>query len=53
MYKLYYFIRVCNRTRSGVGMAIASKWYAATYNREGFELFDYDIYTIAPRLGRD
>jgi transketolase len=32
---------------NSVGMAIASKWYAATYNREGFELFDYDIYTIA------
>ena len=28
-------------------MAIAQKWLAATYNRPGFELFDYDVYAIA------
>src|SRR5215813_11416681 len=31
---------------NSVGMAIASKWLAANYNRPGFELFDYNIYTI-------
>lgn len=29
-----------------VGMAIAQKWLAATYNRPGFRLFDYDIYAL-------
>ena len=32
---------------SSVGMAIASKWQAATFNRPGFELFDYDVYALA------
>lgn len=32
---------------TSVGMAIAQKWLAATYNRPGFELFDYDVYAIA------
>ncbi len=27
-------------------MAMASKWQAATFNRPGFELFDYDVYAI-------
>src|SRR2546426_11372339 len=27
-------------------MAIARKWLAARYNRPGFEIFDYDIYTV-------
>ncbi len=31
---------------NSVGMAIASKWLAATYNRPGFELFDYDTYAL-------
>lgn len=31
---------------TSVGMAIARKWLAARYNRPGFELFDYDIYTV-------
>ncbi|WP_283646915.1 transketolase [Marinovum algicola] len=30
-----------------VGMAIAQRWLAATYNRPGFELFDYDVYALA------
>lgn len=32
---------------NSVGMAIASRWYAARYNREGFELFDYRVYALA------
>ena len=31
---------------TSVGMAIASKWKAATYNREGFEMFDYRVYAL-------
>jgi transketolase len=31
---------------NSVGMAIASKWQAANFNRPGFEIFDYNIYTI-------
>ncbi|MBI3549073.1 MAG: transketolase [Elusimicrobia bacterium] len=29
-----------------VGMAIAQRWLAAQYNRPGFEIFDYDVYSI-------
>jgi transketolase len=32
---------------TSVGMAIASKWLAANYNRSGFELFDFDVYAFA------
>src|SRR4051795_13250610 len=32
---------------TSVGMAIAGSWYAATFNRPGFELFDYDVYALA------
>jgi transketolase len=31
---------------TSVGMAIASKWLAARYNRPGFELFTHDIYAL-------
>ncbi len=31
---------------NSVGMAIAAKWMAATYNRPGHELFDYDTYAL-------
>src|ERR1700740_3089650 len=31
---------------NSVGMAIARKWPAARYNRPGFEIFDYNIYTV-------
>ncbi len=31
---------------NGVGMAIAQKYLAARYNKEGFDLFDYNIYAI-------
>jgi transketolase len=30
---------------TSVGMAIAEKWLANRYNRPGFEIFDYNIYT--------
>lgn len=29
-----------------VGMAIASRWLAASYNRPGHELFDYNVYAL-------
>lgn len=31
---------------TSVGMAIAGQWQAATFNRPGFELFDYDVYAL-------
>jgi transketolase len=31
---------------TSVGMAIASRWLAARYNRPGYELFDYDVYVL-------
>jgi len=31
---------------NSVGMAIAGMWLAATYNRPGFEIFDYNVYAI-------
>jgi transketolase len=31
---------------NSVGMAIASRWLAARYNRPGFSLFDFDVYAI-------
>jgi transketolase len=32
---------------TSVGMAVASKWQAAHFNRPGFEMFDFDVYVIA------
>ncbi len=32
---------------TSVGMAIASHWLAARYNRPGFELFGFDVYALA------
>ena len=32
---------------TSVGMAIAGVWQAATFNRPGYDLFDYDVYAIA------
>ena len=29
-----------------VGMAMAAKWYSAKYDKPGFDLFGYDVYTI-------
>jgi transketolase len=31
---------------TSVGMAIASKWQGARYNRPGLDLFDFDVYAI-------
>jgi transketolase len=31
---------------NSVGMAIAGRWLAATYNRPGFTLFDHDVYAL-------
>lgn len=31
---------------SSVGMAMASKWMASTFNHEGAELFDYNVYAM-------
>ena len=31
---------------NSVGMAIASKWLAATFNRPGFEIFDFNVYAM-------
>ena len=31
---------------NSVGMAIAQRWLASRYNRPGFDLFDYNVYTI-------
>ena len=31
---------------NSVGMAMAGKWLAANYNRPGFDIFDYNVYTM-------
>lgn len=31
---------------NSVGMAIGSKWLAANFNRPGFDIFDYNVYTF-------
>jgi transketolase len=31
---------------TSVGMALAQKWLANNYNRPGFDIFDYKIYTV-------
>src|SRR5271165_355106 len=31
---------------NSVGMAIASKWLAANFNRPGFEIFDFNVYAL-------
>lgn len=31
---------------TSVGMAIASRWLAARYNRPGFDLFDFNVYSL-------
>jgi transketolase len=31
---------------TSVGMAIAERWLAATYNRPGYDLFDYKVYAL-------
>ncbi len=31
---------------NSVGMAIASKWLGANYNKPGFEIFDFNVYAV-------
>ncbi len=31
---------------NSVGMAIASKWLAANFNRPGFEIFNFNVYAM-------
>jgi transketolase len=31
---------------TSVGMAIAARWLASYFNRPGFDLFDYDVYSL-------
>jgi len=31
---------------TSVGMAIAERWLAATYNRQGYDLFSYNVYAL-------
>jgi transketolase len=31
---------------TSVGMAVGQKWLAAHYNREGFAIFDYNVYAV-------
>ncbi len=31
---------------TSVGMAVAGQWLAATYNRPGYELFDFNVYAL-------
>jgi transketolase len=31
---------------NSVGMAIASRWMAANFNRQGFEVFDFNVYAM-------
>jgi transketolase len=31
---------------TSIGMALSSKWLAARYNALGFEIFDFDVYTV-------
>ncbi len=32
---------------TSVGMALAGSWLAQRYNRDGFEVFDFDVYALA------
>lgn len=36
-----------NGIATSVGMAIASKFLAATYNKPGYEIFDFNVYALA------
>src|SRR2546423_4873304 len=31
---------------TSVGMALASRWAGVTFNRPGFEMFDFDVYAM-------
>jgi transketolase len=36
-----------NGVATSVGMAIASKFLGATYNKPGYEIFDFNVYALA------
>jgi len=36
-----------NGVATSVGMAIAGKWLGERYNRDGFPMFDFDVYALA------
>jgi transketolase len=36
-----------NGLATSVGMAISSKWLGATYNKPGFDMFDFNVYAMA------
>jgi transketolase len=36
-----------NGLATSVGMAIASKWLGATYNKPGYDIFDFNVYAMA------
>ena len=36
-----------NGAATSVGMAMASRWLAARYNKPGFEMFNFDVYALA------
>src|SRR5438046_3508379 len=36
-----------NGVATSVGMAIAAKWLGANYNKEGFNLFDFNVFAMA------
>ena len=36
-----------NGVATSVGMAVASQWLGARYNRDGFTMFDFDVYAQA------
>src|SRR6266581_621099 len=38
--------QLCQGVATSVGMAMAARWFAAHFNRPGFELFDYNVYAL-------
>lgn len=36
-----------NGLATSVGMAISSKWLGATYNKPGYDMFDFNVYAMA------
>ena len=36
-----------NGLATSVGMAISSKWLGATYNKPGYDMFDFNVYALA------
>ncbi|MFO0885747.1 MAG: hypothetical protein U0894_16440 [Pirellulales bacterium] len=38
---------------NSVGMAMAAKWFAAKYNKPGFDLFGFNVYALWQRWRPD